>query len=78
MMVDREDPYVLVNCTLRVIRPRAVFIECDNEIERWIPRACLHGGSDSQVADADPGDTLVLKMKLWKAKQENLPYADIP
>lgn len=76
--MSRDDPYVLVSCEVVHKTGRAVLLRVGDGKEVWIPRACLHGGSDNVVEQTEPDLEVQLRIRQWKAEQESIPYERDP
>lgn len=72
-MSTRGENYVVVECEIKAISPRAVLI-AQNDIEAWIPRSLLHGGTDCMLHKDVIHTEMAVKMFMWKADQEGFQY----
>ena len=68
---DDSDPYVTVECAVLEIREKSLQIEDSAGDRHWIPRSCIHGANDRELASLK-GQETELKVRKWLAESKGL------
>ena len=67
------DDYVTINVTIRKVTGKAVLVWVEGiEDDEWVPRSCLHAADDRVLDAVEPGQSIILQVREWKARQAGL------